>query len=73
MLCRSNPTVGSNPTSSVVAVVQMVEQRVVIPHVVGSTPISHPLVCSTTVVQAAVNRQVTGSNPVRPVYGEQFP
>ncbi len=58
---------GSNPSLSVVTVVQLVEQRVVIPHVVGSNPISHPLARSTTVVHPAVNGTVEGSNPSEPV------
>jgi hypothetical protein len=58
---------GSNPSLSVVTVVQLVEQRVVIPHVVGSNPISHLLARSTTVVHPAVNGTVEGSNPSEPV------
>ncbi len=41
MLYAGNRIGGSNPSLSVVTVVQLVEQRVVIPHVVGSNPISH--------------------------------
>lgn len=33
--------VGSSPTSCIVAVVQLVEHRVVVPNVVGSSPIGH--------------------------------